>query len=351
MATLQQVLNFFEYIFPSSSALPDDRTGLQIKGGRNQIYRILVALELNRGIFDKVMESKIDFLYLHHPPLWTPLYKLTSDDPWCQIVTQLFHEGISVLAHHTNLDLYPGGIADQWITILQFFGQVKAISPRPTTSFKVVTYVPPDYIDSISQALFQAGAGKFGSYQSCSFWVEGIGTFLPLEGAQPFIGKVGNFERVKEIRLEVTFSDSHLIEQLLNIVKKIHPYQKPVIDIYPIQHYNSELEGLGRLIELSKPLQWNELIHRFQPFIKIENPIFTQADRENRLLQKIALCPGSGGGLLEQVISGNSDVYITGDLNHHQIEKLKLYKIDYCPIPHGESERIGLKKIFEKIKK
>lgn len=351
MTTLQQLLDFFEYLYPSHFALPDDRTGLQIKGERNQISRVLVALELNQEVFHKVLKHQIDFLYLHHPPIWNPLFTLNNDDPWCWIITRLFHEGISVLAHHTNLDIYPGGIADQWISILQLNGEVKPISPRSSSAFKIITFIPPDYLETVAQSLFQNGAGIIGPYRSCSFQVEGIGTFLPLEGAHPFIGKVGNGEKVKEIRIEVNLSDPKLINQLVDAIKTTHPYQNPVIDIYPLYFNGSTSDGLGRFIALNQPLKWKTLIKHLKSLLKNESSLFSQKDYGNSLLQKIALCPGSGGSLLDKVILEKSDVYISGDLSHHEIEKLKLYHIDYIPVPHGDGERIGLKMIFANIKK
>jgi dinuclear metal center YbgI/SA1388 family protein len=350
MATLQQLLDFFEYLYPSHFALPDDRTGLQIKGDRSQISRVLVALELNQDVFLKALKHRIDFLYLHHPPIWNPLFTLTIDDPWCRMITRLFHEGISVLAHHTNLDIYPGGIADQWVSILQLQGKVKSLSPKSSASFKIITYVPPNYLETVAQSLFQSGAGVIGQYRSCSFQIEGIGTFLPIEGAQPFLGKVGNREKVKEIRIEVTFSDPRLINQLVDAIKSTHPYQNPVIDICPLCSNSSVFEGLGRLVVLNQPLKWKSFIKYLKPLLKNESSLFNRKDFGNSTLQKIALCPGSGGSLLDKVILEKAEVYISGDLSHHEIEELKLYQIEYIPVPHGDGERLGLKMIFANLK-
>jgi len=351
MATLPEILDFFENLFPSSLAILDDRTGLAIKGERYQIVRILVALELNREIFNNILRNNIDFLYLHHPPLWTPLAQLSCDDPWSQMVTRLFHDGISVLAHHTNLDVCSGGIADQWVKLLQLTGSVRPLQPRRSTFFKIITYVPPDSLESVTQALFQAGAGKLGPYGSCSFQGDGIGTFLPLEGAQPFLGKIGHFEKTREIRVEVTLPDPGLLGFLVEAIKKNHPYQKPVIDIYPLFEEFSDSEGLGRIILLDQPLHTNELIDRLQQFPEIDSRSFLFFHQSSRILSKIALCPGSGGSLLETVRNEKVDAYISGDLSHHEIETLKLHQVDYFPIPHGAGERLALKMIFPLIKK
>jgi len=352
MATLSEVLDFFEYLFPSRLAVPDDRTGLQIKGKRNCINRIMVALELNREVFDTTLQKDIDFLYLHHPPLWSPLVCLSSDDPWCEMIGSLYHEGITVLAHHTNLDVCQHGIADQWVTLLRLTGSVHPLLiSSPTTNLKIVTYVPPHFLESVTQAFFKADAGRIGQYASCSFLIEGTGTFLPLEGAHPFVGNSGQLEKVREVRIEITLSDPNRLSNVIETVKQCHPYEEPVIDVYTLSDTRTSSVGLGRLIRLTDPLTHEELNHRIQQVLP-NLPLSCSSTTSwiGKPLHIIALCPGNGGSLIETVLDKKADAYITGDLDHHEIEKLKLHQVEYFSIPHADSERFALKQIFPFIK-
>lgn len=63
--------------------------------------------------------------------------------------------------------------------------------------FKIVVYVPSDYKDEVLEAMAQEGAGFVGKYSHCFFAVEGQGCFKPQEGANPFVGKIGELERVE----------------------------------------------------------------------------------------------------------------------------------------------------------
>lgn len=98
---------------------------------------------------------------------------------------------------------------------------------------KLVVYVPLSHADKIRQAIGQAGAGKTGKYEFCSFSVKGIGRFKPLSGAKPFIGKVGKLKKVVEERIE-TICFKKDLDKVLKVLKKAHPYEKPAIDIYPL---------------------------------------------------------------------------------------------------------------------
>lgn len=93
--------------------------------------------------------------------------------------------------------------------------------------------VPTTRADVVREAMGQEGAGKVGNYSYCSFSVKGIGRFKPNPGAHPHIGKVGVLEEVEEERIE-TVCDKALLEKVLTAIKKAHPYEEMVIDIYPV---------------------------------------------------------------------------------------------------------------------
>ena len=101
------------------------------------------------------------------------------------------------------------------------------------TAYKLVVYVPVTYADQVRTALGEAGAGRIGNYQYCSFSVRGIGRFLPVEGAKPMIGVVGQFEQVEEERIEVT-CDATLLEEIVHAMKAVHPYEEVAYDLYPL---------------------------------------------------------------------------------------------------------------------
>jgi hypothetical protein len=98
-------------------------------------------------------------------------------------------------------------------------------------SYKLVVYVPQTHIEQVRIAASNAGAGRIGKYDSCFFMSSGIGTFKPLKGAKPSKGNIGKLERVGEVRLETTVPKSKL-KKVMDAIKKVHPYEEPVCDIY-----------------------------------------------------------------------------------------------------------------------
>lgn len=100
--------------------------------------------------------------------------------------------------------------------------------------YKLVVYVPQTHLEQVRVAACNAGAGRIGKYDNCSFMSSGIGTYQPLEGAKPFQGKTGEIERVGEARLELTVDKDHL-EKVIKAIKMLYPYEEPVIDVYKLE--------------------------------------------------------------------------------------------------------------------
>jgi hypothetical protein len=98
---------------------------------------------------------------------------------------------------------------------------------------KLVVFVPREALDNVRSALFEAGAGRIGKYDHCSWYAAGTGTFLPRESASPTIGRAGREQRVSELRLETVFPEE-LQDEVVAALRNAHPYEEPAFDIYPL---------------------------------------------------------------------------------------------------------------------
>jgi len=98
---------------------------------------------------------------------------------------------------------------------------------------KLVVFVPPAALDAVRGALFDAGAGRIGAYERCSWYTEGTGTFVGGEGTDPVVGRAGVEERVPELRLETVFpAERH--DDVVAALRSSHPYEEPAFDVYEL---------------------------------------------------------------------------------------------------------------------
>lgn len=95
---------------------------------------------------------------------------------------------------------------------------------------KLVVFVPASHLETVKDAIFAAGAGQVGHYDRCAWQVLGEGQFRALPGAQPFIGTVGEVERVAEYRVETVLAASRLAA-VIEALKAAHPYETPAFDV------------------------------------------------------------------------------------------------------------------------
>jgi len=98
---------------------------------------------------------------------------------------------------------------------------------------KLVVFVPEEALDAVRAALFDAGAGRIGEYERCSWYTLGTGTFLGGDGSVPTIGERGREERVPEYRLETVYPAEREAE-VVAALRAAHPYEEPAFDLYPL---------------------------------------------------------------------------------------------------------------------
>jgi len=100
--------------------------------------------------------------------------------------------------------------------------------------YKLIVFVPIDYKERVKDACFNAGAGKLGQYDRCSFEIPGLGQFRAQPGAVPFIGKIDEVTVVKEVRVEMVCEKKYM-SAVLTAMKQAHPYEEPAYDVFKME--------------------------------------------------------------------------------------------------------------------
>jgi len=95
--------------------------------------------------------------------------------------------------------------------------------------YKLCFYVPESHLEEVKTAVFSAGAGRIGDYDSCCWQVLGQGQFRPLTGSDPFLGRQGEVEKVAEYRVELVCAAQY-IKAAMQALRDAHPYEEPAWD-------------------------------------------------------------------------------------------------------------------------
>jgi len=334
--TLAEVAGALEELAPRGLAEPWDRPGLQVGDPRSRVRAVVVALDPSPGALAEALRRSAQLLVTHHPLLLDPLPRLDLSTPLPRLVADFLRAEVGVYAAHTNLDRAEGGVNDALAERLGLRG-VRSLGPGEPLCKLVVT-VPVGYEEPVRRALAGAGAGRIGRYEGCTFGSRGEGVFVPREGARPFLGAVGQEERVAETRLEAVVRRS-LAGRAAAEVRSAHPYEEPALDLYALEGLSAE-GGLGRWGTLSAPRRLGEWAGEVAAQLGATGARLVGDPQ--RLVERVAVCGGSGSSLWPQAWSAGAQVLVTGDVKYHTALEARQAGLALLDVGHGPSERLAV---------
>lgn len=331
----QKVISIIENYAPKYMAEDWDNIGLQMGSPAMQVDRVFITLDLNMEVLDEAINAGAQMIVVHHTPLFKPLKNIRTDYPQGRLVEKIVQQGLALYTAHTNLDSTYGGVNE---VLAQKIG-LKEIDNLATSwqekLYKLVVYVPKDYSEMLRESMADEGAGCIGNYSDCSFSFEGIGTFRPLDGTNPFIGQKGQLERVEEVRLE-TIVPEVILNKVIKAMLKAHPYEEVAYDVIPLAN-KGRSTGLGRVGKLQEPITLAQFIDLVKNALNIEK--IRYCGDLNSVVTKAAVCGGSGISLLPQVIFSGAEVFLTADIKYHEAQDVLAQGISCIDAGHFATEQ------------
>jgi len=336
-------------IAPLKLALDWDNVGLLIGSENAEVKKVLLTIDVTKGVVAEAKKLGCDTILSYHPVIWDGLKRITAEGETSHIY-DLVKSGINVFSFHTAFDMAVGGVNDSLAKIvgMENAEPIGDFVDSPEGDYlKVITFVPAEDVNKVADAMFKAGAGAIGNYSSCSFQSQGTGTFLPLEGANPAIGKKGKLEKVNEIKLESIVPEAK-IEAVIEALKNSHPYETPAFDIFRQYSVGGKF-GLGRIGKLSKPKSLTDIIANIKKVTGAK--AVGLIGPEKRTIKTAAVCAGSCGKIINSVIANGTDLYLTGEIKHHQALMAQEAGMTCICLSHTVSERFALKNLAKMLKK
>lgn len=342
--TVAQVLKIIERLAPTEAALPEDPVGLQCGDPERPAGKVMVALDANGTTIKQALAAGAGLLVTHHPLLFESLGPRNMRTPTGDAFTSAVRGGLAVYSAHTNLDASPHGINAALADIVNL-REREILAPTGPDSFKVVIFAPKISLEPIRKAVFQAGGGRIGPYSECSFAVFGEGTFLGDGTARPAVGSPGRRECVSEIRLEVLAPEGRLAG-VLEAVRKVHPYETPVMDLFPLKGKAAGVGiGITGLLPSASAVGDIALLVKKALRLKAARVV----GKPGRKVSRVAVCGGSGGSLLPAAWSSGAQLYISGDIKFHEARSAEENNLSILDVGHFAPERFGMLRFGEKV--
>jgi dinuclear metal center YbgI/SA1388 family protein len=331
---VSKLIDVLNTIAPAHLAAEWDNVGLLIGDESADVRRTMLCIDLTPAVLAEALRHKAQCVVTYHPPLFTPVSRLTAGTE--PVLYQAARKGLAIYAVHTALDVVSGGTND----VLAHAIGLKAtgpLEPLDEPQSKIVTFVTDDSVGTVTRAAFAAGAGRVGNYADCAFFSDGLGTFRGDDSTNPTIGQAGQREIVEEIRLEVVCPDRQ-VQAVLAAIRDKHPYETPAIDVYSIQPVRGET-GMGRVGDLPRACKLTTLLGRLKRALGVSKLQLVHPDRPADTVTRVACAAGSCGQMWRAASAAGAELYVTGEMKHHDALAAAQAGLTVACVGHSHSER------------
>jgi dinuclear metal center YbgI/SA1388 family protein len=342
LVTVKEFQQEFEKITPPALAWKGDNVGLQVGRESERITNILLCLDVTMEVAHEAKKKNANLIISHHPLLFNPIKTISPKTRVGALLLFLIENNINLYAAHTNLDSVKWGVNFVLANTLGIKNP-EILSPVKEHLTKIVVFVPEGYVEKVSAAMHEAGAGMFTKYDMCSFRTDGTGTFRGMKNAHPFLGEVGKLERAEETRLEM-LCETWKIDRVLSAMMKAHPYEEVAYDIYPLLNSNTEY-GLGAIGNLHSPVKEKEFLTVVRKVLKTTSLRYAKG---SGTVRRIAVCGGSGSELIAMALDRGADAFVTADVKYHTFQEYE-NKILLIDAGHYETERLVLPALAQQL--
>ncbi len=339
MLKVKEILKEIERFAPLPLQEDFDNAGVQVGDVNQYATGALLCLDVTEEVIDEAIVRECNLIISHHPLAFKPFKSLRGATYVERCMIKACKHDIVIYAAHTNLDNAQGGVNYKLAEIIGL-QNIRILSPQKNALLKLVTFVPTPYAEIVRNALFNAGAGNIGNYDSCSFNLYGDGTYRAQDGAHPFRGEIGKIHVENETRIEIILPAFKKIA-VKRALLSVHPYEEPAFDFYPLDN-TWEQAGSGVVGEL--PEEEDELffLQRLKDLFDV--PCVKHSPLTGKRIREVALCGGSGAFLIKEAIAYGADIFITGEAKYNDYYDVE-DRILLAVIGHYESE-VCTKEIF-----
>lgn len=333
---LADVIAVLDEAYPPHLAHDWDSVGLVCGDPDEPVDSVTVTVDATAAVVDTVGPRGL--LLAHHPLLLRGVDTVAAGTPKGALIHRLIRCGAALFTAHTNADAASPGVSDALAEVLGLTveGPLDPASGGPAMD-KWVIFTPPADAEALRGALFNAGAGNVGDYSHCAWTIVGDAQFLPGDGTHPVIGTAGKLERVGEARVEV-IAPAAIRARVLAAIRAVHPYEQPAIDVYSLAAVPAGL-GIGRIGSLAAPMRFADFAARVNALLPQTSWGVRAAGDPDAVVNRVAVCGGSGDALLAAARAAGVQAYVTADLRHHPAdEHRRASGVGLVDVAHWASE-------------
>jgi dinuclear metal center YbgI/SA1388 family protein len=335
------VVQVLERFAPLRYAETWDNVGLLVGDPAADCSRVLCTIDLTAEVFAEARRYGAELIVAYHPPIFKPVSRLVAGS----IPFEAARSNVAIYSPHTALDVAAGGTNDVLADAVGMISRQPLVRrPDAETHAKLVVFVPLEKTDAVADAIFAAGGGRIGAYGSCSFRTDGTGTFFGDASTNPAVGSRQTLERVAEQRLEVLVPLTK-ISDVIQALRTAHPYEEPAFDIVRLAPAPA-LVGMGRVGPIV-PAPVRDVAQRLARSLGLDH-VFLAGDGD-AMCRSVAVVAGAGGSMLDDALRAKADLFVTGEMRHHDALRAAARGTACATAFHSNTERKTLDVLAARI--
>ncbi|KAM6897898.1 NIF3-like protein 1 [Xenentodon cancila] len=322
---LSDILQVLEHLAPLSLAESWDNVGLLVEPSKSRpIKTILLTNDLTDAVMEEAEAMSCDLIISYHPPLFRPIKRLVQKDWKQRLAIRAIEAGMAIFSPHTSWDSVKGGVND-WLVGGLGSGQVSVLHQA---------------IDSMSHGHkleFMAKSKEelnavMEELKACA----GGGTQLYLRTSSDSSG----------IHVGASCSDSTLTPSVQTLLRHASPSQS--LSILKLEKPPLPGHGQGRLSVLDEPVTVAAAIQKMKSHLGLSHLRLALGSGKTleSSVSTVAACAGSGASVLNGV---KADLYITGEMSHHEVLDAVARGTSVVLSDHSNSERGFLAMFRERL--
>lgn len=303
MTTVQDIIARIEDYAPVHLAEDWDPIGLSIGNRQQKVKKMLIALDLDANTLEEAQKNEVDFIFTHHPAIFSPLKTLNEEDSRRNEYIELIRSNISLYSAHTNVDAAENGMNDWLAEAVGLEQPYDMMDFSYEHSFKLLTvYASWCELTQIKERLAEINEGALVVHNPALYGVEGESAIRAMEAVS-----------INE-NLDVIIPD-YLVGKAIAALYEMNPGKPPNYHLTAIEKQGKSY-GIGRVGSLKESTSINTLIERVKDAYSTPAVRTANIDLEQKV-QRIAILGGSGEKYYKQALAQGADLYITGDIGYH----------------------------------
>uniref|UniRef100_A0A1B6FB83 NIF3-like protein 1 n=1 Tax=Cuerna arida TaxID=1464854 RepID=A0A1B6FB83_9HEMI len=307
---LSRIVEFLTSFAPLSLAESWDNVGLLVEPASPVlIKKVLLTIDLTEDVMKEAVDSKTNLIIAYHPPIFQPFKRITSGKWKERLLATCLENKMAVYSPHTTWDAVTGGLSD-WLASPFKFEGVEPLVPslgvltKPEFSHHVTVFCPLDLRNRCQEVIGRSHADV-----------------------------VSTAELETMVKYSLVAKKQFLLE-LESGLNETNCYYS-IYERGPIPPRGC---GTGRFGKLKSQITLSEAVEKVKALVGMSQ-IRLALQRGKTLdspVRSVALVAGSGASVLRGV---RADLYVTGEMLHHDILEANHSGASVILINHSDSER------------